>query len=408
MKSHLKILLSLLLLLLLSSFTLLPEITLAVLAVYLAVVLDILIFRFTGPLRRFTVIRKVGRHQLMVGENVSVSLQVKYQGSFPIVGSLGFGCESLGLDFGTGLLAFKPSTDNTHQYSILAKRRGAHIISPTVLHIRDWLMLSDQKVNTTDQDDILVLPRIYPIRSNVIGTLGARVRGLTTSGNEGRSSEIWGMREYQPFDEYKMISWKSMAKHPDQTPMTKITVGEVGSPVTVIVDVGDDMNTPNGEYVNLDVAADLAASICFSLINGGTKTGLIFYDNKLSKVIKPDRNANHLTSILHHLALVQPSSKSFRMTNLVNENLPTDFGKTFILIIGRIREGTTGAFASALSMLRKHHQIMMIIVHNEDSKTYAESLQHASRQVGVPTFLATSTTIPETLRILEQTTIALV
>ncbi len=97
------------------------------------------------------------------------------------------------------------------------------------------------------------------------------------------------MREYQPWDEYKMISWKSMAKHPDQTPMTKITVGEVGSPVTVIVDVGADMSTLNGEFENLDVAADLAASICYSLINDGTKTGLIFYDNRLSKVIKPDK-----------------------------------------------------------------------------------------------------------------------
>jgi len=398
-------LLSLILLLLVSSFTLLPEITLAVLAVYLAVVLDILIFRFTGSLRRFTVHRKVGKHQLMVGENVSVSLQVKYEGSFPIIGSLGFGCKSLGLNFGTGLMTFKSSEENTHRYSFTAKRRGAHIISPTELNIKDWLMLSDQKVNTTSQDDVLVLPKIYPIRSNVLGTSGARVRGLTTSGNEGRSSEIWGMREYQPWDEYKMISWKSMAKHPDQTPMTKITVGEVGSPVTVIVDVGADMSTLNGEFENLDVAADLAASICYSLINDGTKTGLIFYDNRLSKVIKPDKNTNHLTSILHHLALVKSSKRNFNMTNLVKENLPTDFGKTFVLILGRI-EGMTDIFANALSKLKQHHQIIIIMIHNEDSKSYVEKLQLASKQIGVPTFLATSTTIPETLLTLEKTVVA--
>jgi uncharacterized protein (DUF58 family) len=166
------------------------------------------------------------------------------------------------------------------------------------------------------------------------------------------------------------------------------------------------MNTPNGEYVNLDVAADLAASICYSLINGGTKTGLIFYDYRLSKVIRPDRNANHLTSILHHLALVEPSRRSFRMTNLAKEHLTTDFGKTFVLIISRISEGLPNTFVNALSKMKQHHQIIVILVHNEESKLYVEKLQLASRQIGVPTFLATSTTIPETLLTLEKTAVA--
>lgn len=406
MKRHLKILISLLILLLISSFTLLPEISLAVLAVYLAVVLDILIFRYTGPLKRFNVSRKVGRHQLTVGENVEVSLHVKYGGSFPIVGSIGFECKSLELNFGTGLLTFKPSTDNTYQYSFLAKRRGAHIISPTKLQIRDWLMLSSQKVNSTKKDEILVLPHIYPIRSNVLGTSGSRVRGLTTSGNEGRSSEIWGIRDYQPWDEYKTISWKSMAKKPDQIPMTKIMVGEVGSPVTIIVDIGEDMNTLNDEYTNLDVAADLAASICYSLINSGTKTGLIFYDYRKFKVIQPDKSANHLTSILHHLALIEPSNSKFHLSNLMKENLPTDFGKTLVLIIGRVNETMFNSFANSLLRIKRHHQLLVIIIHNNDTKTCAEKLQNASSQIGVPTFLATSTTIPETLLTMEKTAVA--
>jgi hypothetical protein len=93
------------------------------------------------------------------------------------------------------------------------------------------------------------------------------------------------------------------------------------------------------------------------------------------------------------------------MTNLVKENLPTDFGKTFILILGRI-EGITDIFANALSKLKQHHQIIIIMIHNKDSKSYAEKLQLVSKQVGVPTFLATSTTIPETLLTLEKTVVA--
>lgn len=408
MKKHLKIMLSLLSLLLVASFTLLADITLAVLAVYLAVGLDILIFRFTGLWRRFTVDRKVERRQLMVGQNVTVTLRVRYNGLFPIVGSVGFGCKRLGLDFATGLLTFNPSEDNTYHCSFVAKRRGAHTISPTELHIRDWLLLSDQKADTTGQDDILVLPHIYPIRSDVIGTSGSRVRGLTSTGEAGRSSEIWGLREYQPGDDFKLISWKSMAKKPDQTPMTKITVGEVGPSVTVIVDVGEDTAAPNGEYVGLDVAADLAASICYSLIKGGTKTGLIFYDYKLSKVIRPDRSANHLKSILHNLALVEPSSGKFLMTNLVKEQLPTDFGKTLILIVGRIGDVAPSRFVDSLSKMKRHHQLITIIVHNEDSRSRAEAFRLASRQVGVPTFLATFATIPETLLALEKSAVATV
>jgi uncharacterized protein (DUF58 family) len=342
----------------------------------------------------------------MVGENVSIALQVKYEGSFPVVGSLSFGCKSLGLNFDTDMMSFKPSTDNAYEYSFLAKRRGAHTILPTELHIRDWLLLSDKKVNTTSKDEILVLPRIYHIRSNVIGTSGSRMRGLTSAGNEGRSSEIWGIREYQPWDDFKMISWKSMAKKPDQKPMTKITVGEVGPSVTVIVDVGVDMNSPNGDYLNLDVAADLAASICYNLITGNTMTGLILYDNKFLKVIRPERSANHLKSILQNLALMEPSSAKFRITDLVTERLPIDFGKTLVLIIGRINDIMPRKFVDAISMMRQHHQLITILIHNEESRSFAEELQRSSRRVGVPTFLATSTNIPETLQAMEKTVVA--
>ena len=46
------------------------------------------------------------------------------------------------------------------------------------------------------------------------------------------------------------------------------------------------------------------------------------------------------------------------------------------------------------------------MIHDKDSKSYVEKLKLASEQVGIPTFLATSTTIPETLLTLEKTVVA--
>jgi len=402
MKKHIRLTLSLLLLLTMASFTLIPEITLAVLGVYIAVFFNLLIFRLMKPQRGFRVTRRIERRHVTVGESVGVDLGVSYTGSFPIMGELKFKCESLGLDFDTGPLVFKPSETNTYHYSFPARRRGLHTISPVELNVRDWLLLSDRKVTVTDQEEILVLPHIYPLRSDVIGAIGSRVLGLVSSGERGRSSEIWGLRDYHPGDDFKLIAWKAMAKMPDQSPKTKVTVGEVGPAITVVLDVGEDMGNPNGDYLNLDVAADLAASICYSLIKGGVKTGLIFYDNKPLKVVRPDRSARHLESIIYSLALAEPTTAKFRIANLAAEYIPADFGSTFILIVGRIGDTLISTFVNYLSKLRLHRQLILIIVYTEALTSIAEKLQRATVKAGVPTLLASSKNVRETLQTLER------
>ncbi|HEY4699498.1 MAG TPA: DUF58 domain-containing protein [Nitrososphaerales archaeon] len=402
MKKSVQLTTSLLLLLAMASFTLIPEITLAVLAVFLAVGLNLIIFRIINPHKGFKVIRQLDKRQITVGENVGVAMNLTFKGSFPIMSELTFGCKTLGLDFNTGPLVLKSSETSTYNYSFVAKRRGAHIISPVELDIKDWLLLTERKLTVTDQEEILILPHIYPLRSDVIAAIGSRIQGLSASSGIGRSSEIWGLKEYHPGDDYRLIAWKTMAKAHDNIPMTKVTVGEVGPSITVLVDIGEDMKEPNGEYSNLDVAADLAASLCFNLIKGQVKTGLIFYDNKFSKVLKPERSSKQLDLILHHLAYVQPSVGKFRIATLAKEFFPTDFGSTFILIVGRLGDVLPSTFVNDLSKMKIHHQIILILIHTEESRHIAENIQTAANSAGVRTLLSTSTSVRETLSSLER------
>src|SRR3972149_7888195 len=102
MKKSVQLTTSLLLLLAMASFTLIPEITLAVLGVFWAVGLNLIIFRIIKPHKGFKVTRQLDKRQITVGENVGVALNLTFKGSFPIMSELTFGCKTLGLDFNTG------------------------------------------------------------------------------------------------------------------------------------------------------------------------------------------------------------------------------------------------------------------------------------------------------------------
>ena len=77
-----------------------------------------------------------------------------------------------------------------------------------------------------------------------------------------------------------------MAKSPEHKPKSKIMAGEEGQAITVIVDIGKDMELPNGDNSNLDIAADIAASLTYNFIKRGTRSGLIFFDTRARMIFK--------------------------------------------------------------------------------------------------------------------------
>ena len=401
MKKHIRLLIGFFGLMTLCSLALLPDATLAMLSVMLALSINLILFKFLKPFDSFEITRVFDKHQVMPPEDINATLSMKYNGRFPANASVEFDCRSLGLNINTGTVVFQPGETYDLKKTFLADRRGIHKISNTKVLVKDWLLLSGTTITSKDESELLVLPHIYPFETSP-QTSAAGLLGVSSAVKQGRSSEVWGIRDYQPGDDFKIISWKAMAKSPDHKPKSKITAGEEGQAITVVVDIGKDMELPNGDQISLDIAADLAASLSYNFIKRGTRTGLVLFDTRARTVVKPSRGESHVDSLLRNLAKVQPSNDRFLITSFTNSYLDfsaSEFGNSFVLILGRTDDRLIESY---LSKLKSTRELVIILIYNEDNLERAKQIQDTVKKNGIELLLTDHATIRETMKKMEE------
>src|SRR6478752_3829663 len=90
-------------------------------------------------------------------------------------------------------------------------RRGRRVLEPPALILRDPLGLAERTIVSGEPDEVLVLPRVYPVKTTAAGgeTTGAHARMLLTAAAE---TEIDGLRQHVEGTPASRIHWASLAK----------------------------------------------------------------------------------------------------------------------------------------------------------------------------------------------------
>ncbi|MEA2126321.1 MAG: hypothetical protein QOI80_3103, partial [Solirubrobacteraceae bacterium] len=90
-------------------------------------------------------------------------------------------------------------------------RRGRRALEPVTLVLRDPLGLAERAITSGEGDEVLVLPRLHPVRTAAAGgeDTGAHARALLTAAAE---TEIDGLRVHAEGSPASRIHWPSLAK----------------------------------------------------------------------------------------------------------------------------------------------------------------------------------------------------
>ena len=96
MKKHIRLLIGFFGLMTMCSLALLPNATLAMLSVMLALCINLVLFKYLKPSNNFEVTRVFDKYQVMPPADINASLEMKYNGRFPANASVEFDCQSLG------------------------------------------------------------------------------------------------------------------------------------------------------------------------------------------------------------------------------------------------------------------------------------------------------------------------
>lgn len=158
-------------------------------------------------------------------------------------------------------------------------RRGRRTLEAPRLVLRDPLGLAERRVTAAEDDEVLVLPKVLPVRASSSGgdEAGRHARALLTTAAE---TELDGLRPHRAGSPASRIHWASLAKGGEL--MERKLVAEADSRPLVVLD-------PRGAAVagDLDAAVRAAASLvvhfakragCGLLLPGDRRVSLIEAD----------------------------------------------------------------------------------------------------------------------------------
>ena len=132
-------------------------------------------------------------------------------------------------------------------------RRGRRRLAPPVLVLRDPFGLAQHVVTGANTDEVLVLPRVYPVRAKAGGgdATPAHARAALIAAAE---TEIDGLREHRPGSPASRIHWPALAK--GQGLMERKLISEADSRPLIVL----DPRAPSSQDA-LDAAVRAATSL---------------------------------------------------------------------------------------------------------------------------------------------------
>jgi len=158
-------------------------------------------------------------------------------------------------------------------------RRGRRVLPPTLLVLRDPLGLAQRVVTGSGPDEVLVLPRVLPVRATAAGgdAAGAHARTALIAASE---TEIDGLREHREGSPANRIHWPSVARGAGMMER-KLISGADSRPLVVL-----DPRTPASPDA-LDAAVRAAGSLAvhFARTQG---CGLLLPGDRRAHMIDPD------------------------------------------------------------------------------------------------------------------------
>jgi uncharacterized protein (DUF58 family) len=122
----------------------------------------------------------------------------------------------------------------------------------------------------------------------------------------GRGTEFESLREYQPDDDYRRISWKATARR--HQPMTTLYETDRSQRLVVVLDLGRMMQTRIGDLSRLDHAVNAALLLAYVALVRGDRVGLLGFADTVQIYVPARRGRAHFYHIVEELYAVSAQS----------------------------------------------------------------------------------------------------
>lgn len=226
--------------------------------------------------------------------------------------------------------------------------------------------------------------------------LDIKARGLSKnifagqyhSAFKGRGMTFSEVREYQYGDDVRDIDWNVTARF--HHPYVKVYEEERELTVFLLVDVSGSQNFGLHHQLQKDTITEIAATIAFSAIENNDKIGVIFFSDKIEKVIPARKGRKHILHIIRDMLDFKPESRKTDVSVALESlnRLVKGHSTTFLLSDFY----TPQSFEKALSISSNRHDVIAIQVYDkfQEQLPNVGLIKVADAETGAETYLDTS------------------
>ena len=124
---------------------------------------------------------------------------------------------------------------------------------------------------------------------------------------KGRGVIFSEVREYQPGDDVRDIDWNVTARQ--NKPFVKVYEEERELTMMLLIDVSGSRNFGAVGEAKKEMMAEIAATLAFSSIQNNDKVGVIFFSDRVEKIIPPKKGKKHILLIIREIIEFKPESQ---------------------------------------------------------------------------------------------------
>ncbi len=191
------------------------------------------------------------------------------------------------------------------QYTVHPLRRGDYRFERVTLRWLGPLGLTWRQHRFDLTTPVQVYPNVIEVRKYDLLLRNNRLQdiGLRTARKFGEGREFERLRDYQPDDDYRHISWKATARR--HRPITIEFESERSQTIFVAFDVGRMMSAPVGDMNRLDYVINAVLLFSYVVLGKGDRVGMMTFADQVAHYLEPKAGRAQFYRMLDWLYRVQ-------------------------------------------------------------------------------------------------------
>jgi uncharacterized protein (DUF58 family) len=209
-----------------------------------------------------------------------------------------------------------------------------------------------------------VLSRVADRHLEPRGLVVGNLAGAHKSPLSGFAVEFAGHREYAPGDDPKHIDWRVYFNRDKY--FIKQYEMETNFVCHLVLDVSASMRYGEHRQQKLLYAAQMAATLAYSVVRQSDKVSLATFDTKIRGFVPPSNSADQIVRMTQHLDEIEPVEKT-NMGDCLMELASRTHRREIVMVFSDFFDDLD-SIESAVQRLRynKHEVVLFQIMHHDE------------------------------------------